>query len=105
MQKYWGKIFSASGVWGEVGQKQKTEQKKKKRLNDGNNNGQLRIANATSAGARKAAWANLLITQMARLITPNNISSIQFAPLTILIYHIKFNILQGILMCLSNLLW
>ena len=28
-----------------------------KRLNDGNNNGKLRIANATSGGARKAAWA------------------------------------------------
>ena len=27
----------------------------KERLNDGNNNGQLRIANATSGGARKAA--------------------------------------------------
>ena len=31
---------------------------KERRLNDGNNNGQLRIANATSGGARKAAWAN-----------------------------------------------
>ena len=30
---------------------------KKKRLNDVNNNGQLRIANATSDGARTAAWA------------------------------------------------
>ena len=29
-----------------------------KRLNIGNNNGQLRIANAISGGARKAAWAN-----------------------------------------------
>ena len=33
-----------------------------KRLNDGNNNGQLRIANATSGGARKAAWAKILLT-------------------------------------------
>ena len=41
-----------------MGQKQKTEKKKKERLNVGNNNGQLRIANATSGGARKAAWAN-----------------------------------------------
>ena len=31
----------------------------KERLNDGNNNGQLRIANATSCGARKAAWAKI----------------------------------------------
>ena len=29
-------------------------------LNEGNNNGQLHIANATSGGARKAAWANLI---------------------------------------------
>ena len=44
MPKYWGKqIFSL-----EVGQKQKTEKKKERkkreRLNDGNNNGLLRIA-------------------------------------------------------------
>ena len=39
---------------------QKTEKKgerEKGRLNDGNNNGLLRIANATSGGAPKAAWA------------------------------------------------
>ena len=44
-----------------MGQKQKTEKKKadreRERLNDGNNNGQLRIANATLGDARKAAWA------------------------------------------------
>ena len=52
-RKYWGKqIFS----FPEVGQKQKTE-KKKERLKVGNNIGQLRIANATSGGARRAAWA------------------------------------------------
>ena len=39
MPKYWGKqIF-------------------RKKLNDGNNNGQLRIANTTSRGARKATCA------------------------------------------------
>ena len=31
--------------------------KKEERLNDGNNNGQLRISNATSGGAHKAASA------------------------------------------------
>ena len=40
-----------------MGQKQKTE-KERERLNDGNNNGQVRIANATSGGARKAGLAN-----------------------------------------------
>ena len=34
------------------------EKKIKRRLNDGSKNGQLRIANATSGRARKAAWAN-----------------------------------------------
>ena len=32
--------------------------KEKRILKVGNNNGQLRLANATSGGARKAAWAN-----------------------------------------------
>ena len=47
-----------------MGQKQKTErerEKERKRLNDGNNNGQLRIANATSGGSRKATWAKIEI--------------------------------------------
>ena len=35
------------------------EKKKRERLNDGNNNGQLIIAKATSGGARKATWANI----------------------------------------------
>ena len=52
-----GNKFSASGVSPEVGQKQKTEKKKRERLNDGNNNGQVGIANAALGGARKAAWA------------------------------------------------
>ena len=49
MPKYWGKQIFSPGSFPEVGQKQKTE--RKKRLNDGNNNGQ-RIANATSIGAK-----------------------------------------------------
>ena len=63
MPKYWGKNYFAHGSFPEVGQKQKTEKKKerkKERLNNGNNNGQLRIPNATSCGARKAAWAKNL---------------------------------------------
>ena len=41
-------------------QKQKTE-KERERLNDGNNDGQLRIANATSGGAHKATWAKIFL--------------------------------------------
>ena len=51
-------IFSL-GSFPEVGQKQKTEKKERAKVD--NNNGQLRIANATSGGARKAAWANLCL--------------------------------------------
>ena len=48
MPKYWVKQIFSLGSFTEVGQKQKMEKKKerkkKERLNDGNNNGQLRIA-------------------------------------------------------------
>ena len=54
-----GKQNFSLGSFPKVGQKQKTEKKERERerLNDGISNGQLRIANATSGGARKAAWA------------------------------------------------
>ena len=42
-------------------------QKKERRAKVGNNNGQLRIANATSCGARKAAWANKFDQQQNQL--------------------------------------
>ena len=61
MPKYWGKQIFTHGSFPEVGQKQKTEKKEReRRAKVGNNNGQLGIANATSAGARKAAWANFI---------------------------------------------
>ena len=44
----------------------------KKKLNDGNNNGQLRIANTTSGGARKAAWAKKERKNRERLNDGNN---------------------------------
>ena len=49
------------GSFPEVGQKQKTEKKKRERVKVGNNNGQLHIANGTSGGACKAALANKYI--------------------------------------------
>ena len=55
MPNYWGKQMFSIGSLPKVGQKQKKENKD---LNVGNNNCQLLIANATSGGARKAAWAN-----------------------------------------------
>ena len=61
MPKYWGKQivtreFPRSGSKAKDGEREE----EKKRPNDGNNNGQLRNANTTSGGARKAAWANSL---------------------------------------------
>ena len=50
MPKYWVKNYFAHGRFSEVGQKQKTEKKKKERLNNGDNNGQA------THGARKHAW-------------------------------------------------
>ena len=67
MPKYWGKQIFSLRSFPEESQKQKTEKKKEReRSKGGNNNGQLRsITNATSGGARKAAWAKtsfLLLT-------------------------------------------
>ena len=59
MPKYWGKQIFTRGRFPKVGQKQKIGERKKERLNDGNNNGQLRIANATTGGAREAACAKI----------------------------------------------
>ena len=52
MPKYWGKQIFAHGRFPEVGQKQNTEKKKKKkeRAKVGDNNGQA------THGARKHAW-------------------------------------------------
>ena len=52
MPKYWVKNYFAHGRFPEVGQKQKTEEKKEEeeRLNDGDNNGQA------MHGACKHAW-------------------------------------------------
>ena len=45
MPKYWGKQMFTHGRFPEVGQKQKTEKKKKReRAKVGNNNGHIRIA-------------------------------------------------------------
>ena len=55
MPKYWGKQIFTHGRFPEVGHKQKTERKREKerRLNDGNNNGQLRIATPPRVGHAK----------------------------------------------------
>ena len=68
MPKYWGKQIFTHGRFPAVGEKLKAEkeeekrkkkEKRKKRVD--NNNGQLRIANATSGGTHKQPWPNNLI--------------------------------------------
>ena len=61
MSKYWGKQIFTHGRFPEVGQKQKTEKEKKKskRKKDGTmviTIAKLRMAHASTHGARKHAW-------------------------------------------------
>ena len=61
MPKYWVKNYFAHGRFPEVGQKQKTEGKKRReRLNDGNNNGQ---ATHGARMARASRLGQLLLSQ------------------------------------------
>ena len=64
MPKYWGKQIFAHGRFPEMGKKQKTEERerKKERLNDGNNNGQATHGARKHAWRTQAAWANILWT-------------------------------------------
>ena len=68
MPKYWGKQIFTHGRFREVDQKQNTEREKRKkeRLNDGNNNGQLRIAapprvtHAKPPGPKNISFINII---------------------------------------------
>ena len=66
MPKYWVKNYFAHGSFPEVGQKQKTE-KKKERLNDGENNGQATHGARKHAWRTQAAWAKILETNYVDL--------------------------------------
>ena len=59
MPKYWVKNYFAHGSFPEVDQKQKTEKKEKRRrrLNDGDNNGQAMHGARKHAWRTQAAWA------------------------------------------------
>ena len=59
MPKYWGKQIFAHGSFPEVGQKQKTEKKKREILNDGNNNGQAMHGARKHTWRTQAAWAKI----------------------------------------------
>ena len=61
MPKYWVKNYFAHGRFPEVDQKQKTEERerKKERLNDGENNGQATHGARKHAWRTQAAWANV----------------------------------------------
>ena len=59
MPKYWVTNYFAHGRFLEVGQKQKTEKKKKERLKDGDNNGQAKHGARKHAWRTQAAWAKI----------------------------------------------
>ena len=63
MPKYWVKNYFTHGRFPEVGQKQKTEERerKKERLNDGNNNGQATHGASKHAWRTQAAWAKIFL--------------------------------------------
>ena len=65
---YWGKQIFTHGRFPKVGQKQKTEKRKKKeRLKDGNNNGQLHIATPPrEAHTKLPGPTNYLVTWTAQ---------------------------------------
>ena len=56
MPKYWVKNYFAHGRFPEVGEKQKTEKKKKKDQKLVITMAKLRMAHASTHGARKHAW-------------------------------------------------
>ena len=60
MPKYWGKQIFAHGRFPEVGKTQKTGEKerKKERLNNGDNNGQATHGARKHTWRTQAAWAN-----------------------------------------------
>ena len=61
MPKYWGKQIFTHWRFHEVGQKQKTEERerKKERLSDDNNNGQAMHGARKHAQRTQAAWAKI----------------------------------------------
>ena len=63
MPKYWGKQIFTHGRFHEVSQKQKTEreEKRRRRLNDGDNNGQATHGARKHAWRTQAAWANKMV--------------------------------------------
>ena len=69
MPKYWRKQIFAHGRFPKVGQKQKTErEKKKKRLNDGDNNGQATHGARKHTWRTQAAWANIDLNRYSQRI-------------------------------------
>ena len=60
MPKYWGKQIFAHGRFPEVGKKQKTEERerKKERLNDGDNNARKHTWRTQAAWAKKTCFNN-----------------------------------------------
>ena len=63
MQKYWGKRIFTHGIFPKLvksKRRREKKEKKKERLNDGNNNGQLRIATPPQVAHAKVVHAHFL---------------------------------------------
>ena len=69
MPKYWGKEIFAHGSFAEVGQKQKTEKKKKRKSE---NNGQAMHGARKHAWRTQAAWAKRRRGERKRLNDGDN---------------------------------
>ena len=72
MPKYWGKRLFTHGRFPEVGQKQNTERekrKKKRRLNDSDNNGQATHGARKHAWRKQAAWAKNAVLNWKKNLT------------------------------------
>ena len=74
MPKYWVKNYFAHGRFPEVGQKQKTEERerKKERLNDGNNNGQATHGARKPPGPKRSRVLCLHIARSLKVIAEQN---------------------------------
>ena len=64
MPKYWRKQIFAHGSFPEEGQKQKTEKKKRERLNDGNNNGQAMHGARKLPGPKRNSFKKMKVPKI-----------------------------------------
>ena len=89
MPKYWVKNYFAHGRFPEVGQKQKTEKKEKRRrrLNDGDNNGQATHGAHKHVGARKPPGPTRIRTWYSEMLWHEQKVALEYITLLINIMY------------------